>query len=196
MHIFVLQRGCIAHFCADDMLKIVKNINHDTGEIYSDKRTLIEDVLTDDGYKVPSHKLGAKLFADVSYPEDMTDSEIGKMARLAKLMVATANMLGYRTGRGIKPYSETQLIDILKMSRFRGREFIAKMISLGVMQKNTRIVGDVESEEYYINPAYFFAGRRISLNLYLLFREQLDPILPEWVRLEFWRATMEQVKAR
>ncbi len=175
------------------MLKIVKNVNPDTGEIYSDKRTLIEDILTDDGYKVPPHKLGAKTFADIQYPKAMTDSEIGKMARLSKLMIANANMLGYRTGRGIKPYSEAQLIDIVKMSRFRGKEFIAKMIGLGVMQINKRIVGDVESEEYYINPAYFFAGRRISLNLYLLFREHLDEVLPEWVRMEFWRAALDKV---
>lgn len=175
------------------MLKIVKNVSEQTGEIYSDKRTIIEDVLTDEGYKVPPHKLGAKLFADVSFPEEMTDSEIGKMARLSKLMVATTNMLGYRTGRGIKPYSEKQLIDIIGLSTKRGREFVDKMINLGVMQKNIRIVGDVESEEYYINPAYFFAGKRISLSLYLLFREHLDEILPDWVRREFWRTANTKV---
>lgn len=175
------------------MLQVVQNINDETGELLSKKQKYIEDALTDEGYKVPTHKLGAKLFADVSFPESMNDSEIGKMARLAKLMVASTNMLGYRTRTGILPYNEQQIIDIVGLSQKRGKEFVKKMIEFGVMQRNIRIVGDVESEEYYINPAYFFAGRRISLNLYLLFREHLDAILPEWVRREFWKSAKSKV---
>jgi len=169
------------------MLQVVKNISSE-GELLSEKRKYIEDTLTDEGYKVPSHKLGAKIFADVQFPDEMTDSEIGKMARLAKLMVATSNMLGYRSRIGIKPYTGTQLIEIIGLSSKRGKEFIEKMIQLGIMQSQIRKYGDIESEEFYINPAYFFAGKRISLNLYLLFREHLDQILPEWVRSEFWNA--------
>jgi hypothetical protein len=176
------------------LLQVVKNVNTSTGEVVSEKQKHIEDILTDEGYKVPTHKLGAKIFADVLFPQEMTDSEIGKMARLAKLMIATSNMLGYRARAGIRPYSEGQLIEIIGLSQKRGREFIEKMMRLGVIQKNIRKVGNIESEEFYINPAYFFAGRRISLNLYLLFREHLDPILPEWVRREFWQTANKQVK--
>lgn len=176
------------------MLQMVKNVDTKTGLIVSEKQKVIEDTLTDEGYKVPPHKMGAKLFADVLFPDQMTDSEIGKVARLAKLMIASTNMLGYRTRSGILPYTERELIDVVGLSEKRGREFIRKMIDLGVMQLNKRIVGEVESEEYYINPAYFFAGRRISLNLYLLFREHLDAVLPGWVRSEFLAAARERVR--
>jgi len=175
-----------------NLLQLIKNVDTRTGEIILEKRKHIEDALTEEGYKVPAHKRGAKLFAGVPFPEEMTDAEIGKMARLAKLMVSTSNMLGYRKKGGIVPYTEKQIIKIVNLSQKRGREFIKKMIDLGVMQKNIRIVGDIESEEYYINPAYFFAGRRISLNLYLLFREHLDPILPEWVKREFIQSAKAQ----
>lgn len=176
------------------MLQVIKNIDQSSGEILSEKKKIIEEMFNDEGYRVPTHKLGAKLFADVPFPETMSDSEIGKVARLAKIMVASSNMLGYRSHGGILPYTEKQIIKIIGLSDKRGKEFMKKMIGLGVMQLNTRKVGDVVSEEYYINPAYFFAGKRISLNLYILFREHLDKILPPWVKKEFLAAANEQAK--
>lgn len=176
------------------MLQTIKSVDSKTGEVFSQKEKYVADVLNEDGYKVPVHKLGAKLFADVAFPADMTDAEIGKMARLAKLMIADSNMLGYRTRTGIKAYTEDQIIEIIHLSRKRGREFTQKMLRLKVMQCSTRKYGDIEQDEYYINPAYFFAGRRISMNLYLLFREALDPILPGWVKKEFWKSVKEQMK--
>lgn len=168
------------------MLQLIRNMNEYTGEVISQKEKYIPDVLNEEGYKVPPHKAGAKLFSDVQFPPEMTDSEIGKMARLAKLMIADSNMLGYRSKTGIRAYTQDEIIDIIGLSPKRGKEFLQKMFRLGLMQVCIREYGDITQEEYYINPAYFFAGKRISLNLYLLFREYLDPILPEWVRYKFW----------
>jgi len=165
-----------------------------SGEIFNEKETKIPDRFNEDGYLVPSNKRGSKMFADVPFPERMNDAEIGRTARLAKLMVSTSNMLGYRTGVGIKPYTESQLIDIVRLSPYRGKEYIAKMINIGMMQRNKRIIGEIESEEFYINPAYFFAGKRLSLSLYLLFRENLDPILSQYAKNQFWEAAIEQVR--
>ena len=176
------------------MLRSITDSDHQTGEVLSRKQKYIPDVLNEEGYKVPIHKLGAKLFSEVSFPAGMTDAEIGKMARLAKLMIADSNMLGYRTRAGIKAYTETQIIEIVTLSRKRGREFLQKMLKMKVMQVSTRKYGEVQQEEYYINPAYFFAGKRISINLYLLFRESLDGVLPKWIIKEFMKAAGEQVK--
>jgi len=195
------QRFCVGHFCPKKgvildifvlrgelkMLQVIRNVNEKTGEVLSQKEKYVPDAINEEGYRVPSHKAGAKLFADVQFPREMTDAEIGKMARLAKLMIADSNMLGYRTKGGIKAYTREQIIEVIGLSDRRGREFIGKMLRLKVMQVCTRKYGDAEQEEFYINPAYFFAGRRISLNLYLLFREALDPILPAWVRYAFWQ---------
>ena len=175
------------------VLRLIKDVDTRTGEIKSERQKFIDDVFTDEGYKVPVHKLGAKTFADISFPHGMTDAEIGKMARLAKMMIATSNMLGYRAHGGILPYTENHIINILGLSQKRGRRFIDKMIDLGVMQKNKRIYMDIESEEFYINPAYFFAGRRISLNLFLLFREHLSEILPPSYRAEFLMSAGDMV---
>jgi len=172
------------------MLRVVKNVDERTGEVFGEKEFKIPDSFNDDGYLIPYNKRGSKMFADVPFPERMNDAEIGRTARLAKLMVSTSNMLGYRTGTGIRPYSEKQLIDIVGLSAYRGKEYISKMINIGMMQRNKRIIGDIESEEFYLNPAYFFAGKRLSLNLYLLFRENLDSILSDYAKKQFWEAAM------
>lgn len=176
------------------MLQYMANINEKTGEITRERRKFIEETFNEEGYRVPPQKRKASMFADVPFPFGMSDAEIGKMARLSKLMISTSNMLGYRKGKGILPYTEGHLIEVLGMSQYRGTEFIRRMIDLGMMQRVRRVIGSIDSEELYINPAYFFAGRRISLNLYLLFREHLDPVLPDWVKAEFLSLANEQDK--
>lgn len=178
------------------MLRIIKNVDMKTGEVFKEKELKIPDTFTEDGYLIPYNKRGSKMFADVPFPKEMNDSEIGKTARLAKLMVSTSNMLGYRARTGITPYNEKQLIDIVGLSPYRGKLYINKMIKLGVIQINKRIIGNIECEEYYLNPAYFFAGKRLNLNLYLLFREHLDPVLSEWAKKVFREAAREQVKPK
>jgi len=176
-------------------LRILKDIDAN-GEVFNEKEIKLPDRFNEEGYLIPYNKRGSKMFADVPFPDRMNDAEIGKTARLAKLMVSTSNLLGYRTKTGIKPYTEKQLIEIVGLSSYRGKEYISKMINVGMMQRNKRIIGEVESEEFYLNPAYFFAGKRISLNLYLLFRENLDPILSDWAKKEFQQAAREEVKPR
>ncbi len=164
------------------VLRLERNVNPSTGEIYSEKSSYYEPSFNDEGYKVPYHKKGARMFEGVSFPKGMTDAEIGKVTRLARLMIPLSNMLGYRRSGQIHPYTERHIYNVVGLSRKRGKIFLSKMIELGVMQSVARHDKQVE---YYINPAYFFAGRRIDFNLYLLFREHLDLILPAWVRREF-----------
>jgi len=170
------------------VLKLEQSINSKTGEIYSEKSSYFEPSFNEEGYKVPHHKKGARMFDGVTFPKGMTDSEIGKITRLARLMIPMSNMLGYKSKGVIEPYTEKHIFNVVGISRKRGKTFLNKMIELGVMQ---RVVRNDKRAEYYINPAYFFAGQRISFNLYLLFRETLDPIIPKWVKREYMKMVAE-----
>lgn len=86
------------------MIKNLKLVSVD-GEILKETNEHFTDSMNDDGYRIPSHKMGARMFADVQFPNGMSDSDIGKMARLAKLMIGKTNMLGYRKGRNIQAYT-------------------------------------------------------------------------------------------
>lgn len=174
------------------LLRVIRGYREDTGELVMEKKEKVSDLINEAGYKLPWNKASARMFSEVSFPSEMSDAEIGKMARLAKLMIADSNMLGYRTRKGIKPYTEEELVELLGLSPRRGKEFLEKMIRLKVMAVIERHIGELRVREFYINPAYFFSGTRISLNLYLLFRESLDSLLPSWVRVVFWNMAQEK----
>ena len=63
--------------------------------------------------------------------------------------------------------------------------FINKMIRKRILAKAIVEIGDVRQIQFYMNPIYFFNGKWLSLNLYLLFKSDLDFLLPEWVKLKF-----------
>ncbi|MCK9325466.1 MAG: hypothetical protein M0P69_08195 [Bacteroidales bacterium] len=142
------------------------------------------------GYLFWARKSFAKSFHGVDFPEEMSDMEIGRMARLAKRIWSNTNMLGYRGNGGVRPYTVEMIADILKMSTRQAYRFVEKMIRLGILAKvkvDTR--GTVETS-LYVNPIYFCSTSRIPLNLYLIFRKQFDEVLPAWV-LERYRSSQD-----
>lgn len=159
------------------MYKETRYINSDGVQMNSSVEHFTE-AMNEDGYRFPSHKLGARLFDGVDFPDSMSDGDIGKMTRLSKLMVGKTNILGYRKSRVIEGYTANDLCEIVKLSPKRGMAFIRSMIKLRVMKK----IDDF----YYINPAYFMSmGQRLSLELFIHFQEELTPILPTWVVDDF-----------
>ncbi len=157
------------------------------GEIIDGKETFFADAMSEDGYRFPSHKMGARMFAGVAFPDELSDAEIGKLTRLSKgYLVGKTNMLGYRQGKEIKPYTASEIAELVGLRKRRGMPFINKMLRLRVIQKVTTNSG----YQYYMNPAYFMAnGQRLSLDLFLLFRKELTPLLPAWVMLDFLNQT-------
>jgi hypothetical protein len=144
------------------------------------------------GYLFWERKDFAKSFLDVPYPEEMTDAEIGRIAKLAKKMWSNTNMLGYRGKKGVVPYSVEQIGKEIGLGPRQARRFLAKMIKLGMIQTHPEGKGREKVVQYYINPMHFFSSNRIPLGLYLLFKEQLDKELPDWVKGEYKKAEEEQ----
>jgi len=156
---------------------------NDKGEIVNETFNRYPDAMTDEGYRIPSHKLGARLFADVQFPKEMLYIDIGRMTVLSKLMIRRTNMLGYRVGRRIEAYTTYEIGGLVGLrSESQRYAFINRMLKLRVMQR----VDINGKSQYYINPAYFMsAGQRLSLDLFLLFREELAPIVPLWAMRSF-----------
>ena len=98
-------------------------------------------------------------------------------------------MLGYRGNGGIRPYNDLQIWQIVGLKEHRAKKFIRKMISLGIMARATVEVGGGKEVQYYVNPIYFFSSNRIPLSLYLLFRHELDKVLPAWVKAEYFKSS-------
>jgi len=164
------------------MIKQTTSFSEKTGEIINIKKEAFADSMNDEGYRIPSHKLGARIFAEVQFPENMTDSDIGKMTRLAKMMISKNNMLGYRCKNKILPYTAKEIGDLIGLKKRRSQGFISKMIGLGIMCRED----SKDETRYFINPAYFMAnGQRLSIDMFIRFQKELVPILPKWVINEF-----------
>jgi hypothetical protein len=148
-------------------------------KVFHTKVMMIPETMNEEGYLVPGHKAGARFFTDISFPKGMTDEDLGRMTRLSKLM--TGNLLGYRSHSEVKAYAEQNLINIVGLSHRRGKEFISRMLNLKVMK--------IVNGEYWVNPAYFMSTgqSRISMSLWNIFREELKPIMPDWVYWDYVR---------
>jgi hypothetical protein len=166
-------------------VKIKKQIINKHGEVVRESLDVYSDVMTHEGYRFPAHKLGARMFSDVRLPEKMSYADKGRMQDLARChMIPGCNMLGYRESHNIKPYTAREIGYLIGLySRCRCREFLNKMLGLRVLHR----VQDTSGVwQYYVNPAYYTAnGKRLSLSLFLLFRDELAPLLPEWVMSSF-----------
>jgi len=179
---------------SNSLIKVTQIINPDTGQITSEKVQHIAAAFHDEkGYLFWARKNFAKSFVEVDFPESMTMKERGQMATLAKHMWSNTNMLGYRGSGGVKAYTDEQIGVLVGLKAYQARDFVRSMIKVSMIAKVTVLLGGEKTTQYYVNPIYFFGSNRISLNLYLIFRKQLDEVLPRWVREEY-AASSEKVK--
>ena len=167
---------------SDKMIKRVQYIDTGTGVVEKENIQHIAAAFNDEkGYLFWARKNFAKSFVDVDFPKSMTMKERGQMATLAKKMWSTTNMLGYRGNGGVKAYNGIQIGSIVGLKAYQAKSFMRKMIKVSMIAKVTVMTGDERVTQYYINPIYFFGSNRIPLNLYLIFKTQLDQVLPVWV---------------
>lgn len=163
--------------------KITTLVDEVTGEILSRKQQGVGKRFDPEkGYLFRNQAGGFSQFYDIPFPDSMTDVEIGRMTRLAKKMWGNTNMLGYRGNGGIKPYDIEGISKVIGLQQRQAYNFLNKMVSLGIIAK-VKIESKGQTDyQYYVNPLYYNSSNRIPLNLYLLFRKQLDPYIPSWAR--------------
>lgn len=172
------------------MQKVVQYIEDDTGEVLNIKKQGVGNRFDPEkGYLFRNQAGGFSQFYDIPFPDSMNDLEIGRMTRLAKKMVAHSNMLGYRGNGGIKPHTIKTIAKELNLEERQTYNFIKKMIDLGILAKVKIESKNQTDHQLYVNPLYYNSSNRIPLNLYLLFRLQLDPYIPLWARKLFIEQT-------
>jgi len=168
------------------MIKETRYFNEETAEMLNCKQKTVGNQFDDErGYLFWNRKYSSRQFSDVPFPKEMTDSEIGKYTKLAKCIWRDSNMLAYRGNGGTKPHTLKTMAKILEISERQAERFIKKMMDSGLMAKGTFEVQGITEVFYFISPLYFFSGKRINSTLYMLFRQQLDPVFPSWVRSRF-----------
>lgn len=168
--------------------KTSKITNPETGEVTQGKSevTFINPWFDDEkGYLLWPRKNFAKSYQTVDFPKELNWAERGRLATLAKKIWSNTNMLGYRGNGGIRPYDIKQIGKIIGLKERAATRFMRKMEKHRIIKPIPVKFGDRVEVQYYFNPVYYFSNNRLSFNLYLLFHEELDPLLPDWVKKEF-----------
>jgi hypothetical protein len=165
----------------DRMSKITRLINSDGEIVTGDEKRFPAYFDEEKGYLFWPRKRFAKMFSEISFPAGMTDLEIGRMTRLSKHIWSNTNMLAYRGHGGARPYSIEMIGAAIGLQSSQAHAFIAKMTRLGIMAQAKTTVKERTDVYYYLNPMYYFSSSRIPLHLYLIFRRQLDAVLPPYV---------------
>lgn len=157
-----------------------------TGEIFSEKiRNIYNPFDPDKGYNWKYKSFSIKSYLDIPLPDKFTDAELGKIFRLSRHIYADSNMLGKRVNNYIKPLGKNEIIKIFGLKDRQGRALLKKILENKVVKKFENTEQGKTYVQFYFNPIYFFSGTYISLNLYLLFQDELNKHLPEQVIAKF-----------
>ena len=158
------------------MYKNIQYVN-DNGEQVSEQSNYFTDSLSEEGYRVPSHKGGYRQFSNVPLPTTVHMEDWGRMLYIVKLCMHR-NILGEFNGKTLIPFTIHEMAKrmpfIAERTLYRA---IHHMEKSGIVKQKNKI--------WYVNPAYFLSsGMRVSKELASLFYDDIYKIVPAWALRE------------
>lgn len=169
-------------------LKVTQYINPETGEIH-ERNQYIDMQFNEDGYLFWNRKSNVKTFLEKPLHKEFTWTEKGRINELKHYILRDNQFLVFRSNNNIKPIGLREMMRILKMSDRQCKALIKKMKKFGVIKE----VAFDNLTYFAFNPLYGFKGKRLSLNVYLFFQNELQEELPKWV-IEKFAGKAETIK--
>jgi len=117
-----------------------------------------------------------KLFFDKGLPDECTLVDCGKFYKIIKYIVGENQLLGYRSDR-LRPLTVEKMSEMFDCTDRQTRKFLKKV-------KDSRIIKEVlinDTKWYAVNPLYALKSKYVSLTTFIIFQEELLPVLPQWV---------------
>lgn len=112
-------------------------------------------------------------------------ADIGRLHVLAENTYADTNMIAYYKNKKYYPAGIKEISEMIRLCERNTKDFVKRMIDLGIMAKAIVNSNEQIDVQYYLNPLYFLSSKYLSPGLYMLFRKQLDEYLPQWVINKF-----------
>ena len=133
------------------------------------------------GYLFQPNRDSVKSFPGCGLPEDLTETETARLYRLSLTIHKDSNLLCYTSRNAAKPMNTSKIAAYLRLSPRRTALFLQRMIQRRIIGRVKVKIGNSQETQYYLNPIYFFCGKWLNVNLYFLFRRDLDRMLPGYV---------------
>ena len=112
-------------------------------------------------------------------------ADIGRLHVLAENTYADTNMIAYYKNKKYYPAGIKEISEMIRLCERNTKDFVKRMIDLGIMAKAIVNSNEQIDVQYYLNPLYFLSSKYLSPGLYMLFKKQLDEHLPQWVINKF-----------
>lgn len=154
-------------------------INPETGE-FTEKQKYIDSLYSKRGYVLKYNNGYIKLFLDNGLPEECSLMDCGKFYRLIRYIIGENQLLGYRNSK-IKPLTVEKMSEMFKCSDRQTRRFLKQMKDLKVIKEVC--INDVKW--YVVNPLYALKSKYLSPTTFIIFQDELMPVLPNWVLNNF-----------
>lgn len=161
-------------------LKKTQYVNTNTGEFYN-KMQYVDLQFNDEGYLLWSRKTNVKTFNEYKLPKEFSWSEKGRINELKYYILKDNQFLVYRSGDIIKPITSDELVKFWDISERQCKSLLKKMKTFNII-KEVKFSG---LTYFAFNPLYGFKGKRLNLNVYLFFQDELKHELPKWAVEKF-----------
>lgn len=155
------------------------------GTVLNQKRQTVRYFDEEKGYLFWLNKETVRTFKGFGLPTTLTESETARLYRLSLTMHKGSNLICYRSGNANKAMNLKKIAEYLNITPRQAASFINQMICKRILGRVKVRIGKTEERQYYMNPIFFFNGKWLNVNLYFLFKKDLDGILPEWVKERF-----------
>ena len=106
-------------------------------------------------------------------PKDISTTDTAYMYRCSMMLQHNTNMLVKRYANYEREMSVKMLAEELGIKERQCQRFIKRMEEKRILKR--------ENRKIYINPIYFICGKYLTWHLYMLFQDDLDAFLPDWV---------------
>jgi predicted transcriptional regulator len=156
-------------------------IDSSTGEVYKETQSEYYSPYQEGkGYNFRYKSLSVKYYQDIDFYM-FKDSELGKLFKLSKFIYKETNLLAIRTNGKVRPLSTQEIQEIVGLSKSRCSEFICKLKNCNILRKR-----NINGSFYLVfNPLMFNSCKYVPKYLYLIFKDILDQIIPEWVQVKY-----------
>lgn len=168
----------------------VREIDQATGEVIASgqRKKWFSNFRENKGYLFKPQAHFVRMFTGIKLPKEVKAKDAYRLYQLIDRLENGTNRLIYQSDHINKSMHIGHIAAYLGIAYASASRFVTRMIRAGVMAKGTIKVGGEKNVAYYFNPLYYIRGKWLTYELYTLFQNQLDPVLPTWVKRRFAEA--------
>lgn len=153
-----------------------------TGEVtYSSPRLVDQEFSVEKGYIYRMRDNYIKNFDDTSLPKELSWAEKGKLSELRLFLIGDSQLLGRRKNGKFIPLTVEDISKVFECKIANAYRTISRA-------KEYKVIKEVLIENilwYTYNPLYGLKGKRINMDTFIAWQEELSPVLNARIKGEF-----------